>query len=112
MHGQDHQKEPLSLRGWALQERLLSRRVLIFRPEQISWDCCSCSINSAGPLNYFDGFRSDSPGRLREYTPGCRKLYWNTLLEHYSRKELSRPSDKLKALSGLANLIWEESMSK
>jgi len=112
MPGRGHQKELLNLRAWALQERLLSRRVLIFRHDQISWDCCSSSINSAGPLNYFDGFSSDSPGRLKEYTSRCRKSYWNMLIECYSRRRHSRPSDKLKALSGLANLVWEQSMSK
>ena len=68
MYGRSHSREPLSTRGWALQERVLSPRVLMYRPNQISWDCCCSSINSYGPLNYFDGLFSDSPGRWEQYT--------------------------------------------
>jgi hypothetical protein len=41
-------EEPLQLRGWALQERLLSRRVLHFTEQELIWECleedkCECS---------------------------------------------------------------------
>ncbi|KAF2805628.1 uncharacterized protein BDZ99DRAFT_540174, partial [Mytilinidion resinicola] len=32
---------PLFSRAWALQERLLARRVLHFGPEELVWECCS-----------------------------------------------------------------------
>lgn len=40
--------EPLQLRGWALQERLLSRRILHFTEHELIWECledqdCECS---------------------------------------------------------------------
>jgi hypothetical protein len=41
-------EEPLNMRAWAFQERLLSRRVVIYRQNQISWDCHTTSHNSRG----------------------------------------------------------------
>lgn len=54
-------KGPVNERGWVLQERLMSPRVLHFCQDQISWECqgirghCSfvaCEIKPAGLLDY------------------------------------------------------------
>lgn len=34
-----HEREPLNLRGWAMQERLLSPRLLIFGKYEVTWQC-------------------------------------------------------------------------
>ena len=46
---------PLMRRGWAFQEKLLSKRYLCFGDKEILWECCedvacSCSVTS-GPFN-------------------------------------------------------------
>ncbi|PTD02123.1 hypothetical protein HYE67_000224 [Fusarium culmorum] len=40
---------PLSKRGWALQERLLSRRVLHFAENMILWECHDCRATELDP---------------------------------------------------------------
>jgi hypothetical protein len=110
--------EPLNTRGWTFQERILSHRVVLFYKDQLSWDCTSTLINSNGPLNPHIRYNQDSPGRYSDYvvsralTDNCEKTrlkedsdYWRTLVEFYSHRQLTDTSDKLKAISGIAQLI-------
>jgi hypothetical protein len=110
--------EPLNTRGWTFQERLLSPRNVVFYKDQISWDCTSTLINSNGPLNPLINYNVDSPGRYSDYiainehafsieaTERYKYMaYWRTLIEFYSRRELTNTNDKLKAIVGLAQLI-------
>src|ERR1700712_4686371 len=41
-------KYPLNRRAWAFQERLLSRRILHFAPEQLFWDCQHSFLSENG----------------------------------------------------------------
>lgn len=50
-----HYEQPLELftRGWVLQERLLSRRLLTFAPQELIWEClegvdCECTVLAEG----------------------------------------------------------------
>lgn len=40
--------EPLYKRGWTLQERILSRRVLIYNSDQIAWECQTAEMTESG----------------------------------------------------------------
>jgi len=119
--GDSRINEPLNTRGWTFQERILSRRVVLFYKDQLSWDCTSTLINSNGPLNPHIRYNQDSPGRYSDYvvsralTDNSEKTrlkedsdYWRNLVEFYSRRQLTDTSDKLKAISGLAQLIKSE----
>lgn len=43
---------PLNTRGWVMQERLLSRRILHFGASMIYWECCGRSASELNPLGY------------------------------------------------------------
>lgn len=107
-HGRDRILEPLNTRGWTYQERILSPRVVVFYKDQISWDCSSTLINSNGPLNPLLTQNVDSPGRFSDYVATGESVdnieasetakymaYWRTLIEFYSRRNLTNAQDKL-----------------
>jgi hypothetical protein len=105
--------EPLSQYGWALQERYLSPRILHFCSTQLMFECY-------GHFATEDGFRMQGridtlhqdtkPERTKQKLsgePGGRRL-WQDILQNYCRRTLSRPSDKLPALSNLARIVQEQ----
>lgn len=128
------QKEssPLSRRAWALQERELSPRILWFFKHMLGFECREIWATEAEPrgqAHLFDAFgvRDRSLGLgMRKWpsksqiesvgipssmpasesnTLGEIYLSWRTTVEEYSSRELTRASDKLPALSGLAHMV-------
>ena len=101
----------LASRGWTLQERLLSRRILHYGRNEIFWSCQEAIWSGSGigadpSIQLFlknnisdaqiseDGFKS------------CRYAEWYETLSHYTAsRELTKRSDKLPALSGIASSI-------
>jgi hypothetical protein len=95
----------LAQRGWVLQERLLSARVLYFGCESMYFECSTnVRIDSCHyPLEELsmEGIEKSALQKL-EYGPGSIQD-WMLTAKVYSRTELTRPIDKLPALSGLAS---------
>ncbi|KAI8965116.1 heterokaryon incompatibility protein-domain-containing protein [Daldinia sp. FL1419] len=61
---------PLNTRGWVMQERLLSRRILHFGAEAIYWECCGRSASELNPHGYsYKRFPKDFEDN---YTPDLR----------------------------------------
>jgi hypothetical protein len=98
----------LSRRGWVLQERLCSRRLLSFRKDRIVWECNQRRYSdiSHHRLLLVPELHNTVPKRRIE---SFRKVpereilaYWYDLLQTYSKCKLTISSDKLPALSGLA----------
>ncbi|KAH7391372.1 heterokaryon incompatibility protein-domain-containing protein [Cadophora sp. MPI-SDFR-AT-0126] len=87
---------PLYKRGWALQERILSRRILLFCRDGVYWDC-----ESSRDSEPFPKLASRGGGRLKR---NCVDRDWQSILQHYACRSLTRASDKLPALSGVAML--------
>ena len=92
--------EPLTSRGWALQERYLSRRTLHFGRHQMFFECethfeaeDSCSVQR------FQRRRPDCPASRASSISGYE---WSYVVEEYTRRNLTIPEDKLPALAGLA----------
>ena len=77
---------PLHDRAWALQERLLARRIVAFMPGGITWDCKGMKIDECGHHRSFWLFENQS---------------WYTLLESYTSKAITYPSDRIEALQGV-----------
>lgn len=113
--------EPLTKRGWVVQERLLPRRVLHFGSKQVFWEChegarcethpktVDCSTvpeNDEDEVSEPDHAWKDLIGA--PYRPRCKddisQLFsdWYSLQQLYSNCNLTVPSDKLVALSGIA----------
>ncbi|KAI3327281.1 HET-domain-containing protein [Xylariaceae sp. AK1471] len=125
-------REPLTKRGWVMQERLLAPRVLLeyntytsqFGSKQVFWECheticcethprtvdCSTSTGTTKPAvasvsRHAWKELADSPCRsLGSSVKDTSQLFadWYSIQELYSRCNLTVPSDKLVAISGLA----------
>jgi len=108
---------PLNQRGWVLQERLLSPRVLHFSADQVFWECrenYACeSFPKTIPTIFRHGWVSEDvyirdlvPGKLsswyRDKEEAMKDKLWSRVIEAYSKTNLTYPTDKLIALSGIA----------
>lgn len=113
------ERGPVSRRGWCLQERELSPRVLHFTRDRMLWECRECMAEEdkremaskaqaaekraahLSSLRVMDdqGLHtvSSTQNRLLTHIPK-----WDVLAEAYSRRRLSVQVDKLLAISGLA----------
>lgn len=115
--------EPTDLRGWTLQETLLSRRLLVRGTAQISWQCTASRWNQSGtvetasptmdrifpcpPLTYCLSHRVQEDDKSLETRPlgNLVPQVWQDLVSNYSRRRLSLSKDKLPAISGLARWL-------
>lgn len=106
---------PLSSRGWVVQERLLSPRVLHFTQNQIMWECEECpSLHEALPHGILGtGKPFDThllPFSLHCFPGGkphsCQKerfSHWNNIVQKYSGCLLTYPDkDKVVAFAAIA----------
>ncbi|KAK8205602.1 hypothetical protein M8818_004778 [Zalaria obscura] len=123
---------PLNQRAWVFQERLLSPRVIHFGQIQLLWECHElgaaelCPSGLSFPLfgqysklnpglldnPYIEDLRFGPPAplSLRDSSPTDsyeRSPYnaWASLVESYSRGDLTKPEDKLPAASGVAKIF-------
>lgn len=111
-------------RGWVLQERLLSPRVVFFGANEVSWECMSGEACSCEPIL--------SPYKVQKYSPRepmnpkaafcqasgkvCEELHmnderlpaaWHNVVNAYTGLRLSRATDVFPALAGLARQVKE-----
>lgn len=91
-------KAPLSVRGWAFQERFLSARTLHFTGEQIFCECRSGIINELLP----NGIPRAQISRFKFPHDRENMKSWFQAVVLYSRTSLTFSTDKLVALSGIA----------
>ncbi|KAL1792884.1 hypothetical protein ACET3X_009391 [Alternaria dauci] len=120
--------EPLSSRGWTLQERLLPSRVVHYAKDQIYFQC-DCTVQSEDgfklPNKFFNldllidthmipfkdhGVTEDSMSFIPGHQPTPQNYGrwdggWLSLIQNYSLRELTKRPDKLPALSGLARML-------
>jgi hypothetical protein len=125
----DWQGEPLYNRGWVLQEEVLSTRALIFGHRQMLWRCIRDDLNEKVPykapkagsvpagltaglkgLDTLEGLRIwlHNPAAVRNSPWRHRYSHfnsWYSMVERYCTRKLTYQTDKLPALSGLANLM-------
>jgi hypothetical protein len=123
---------PLFNRAWIVQERLLTRRVLHFGKDQVFWECRTdnyCEMfpdglpallrDSSTYLSKFiyDDFKSAAGshdmrcGRLQHVRDrdSTDKIdaFWERLVTRYSRYALTKGTDKLVALAGMVQNMWQ-----
>lgn len=135
-------------RGWCFQELILSRRLLHFCKNKIYFECraiiaseenelsqralpssismdnsatlCLLPLDAASPRSPFkENFQGKMP--LLSLREALER--WETIVQQYSRRQLTFPLDKLPALSGLASQyarltnhtylagIWQEELA-
>ena len=130
-------RSTISQRAWTLQERLVSSRVLYFTREQLLWHCREhewaedyvhnsfrshdeVSLGWQKAKNYIDRDLYDAYWRSRSsdpaYQPDFDSNYaaeiWYKCISDYTTRFLSRSSDKLAALAGLAAKYAQPEMGR
>ena len=121
-------KKPLMKRGWVFQERLLTQRVLHFGADQLLWECAThdaCEafphglppwLHTRGQTNFkdvvafqsalghsYDSVSTANPSPSTSKSMESDTFYsWCDIIESYSRTRLTKSTDKLVALAGIA----------
>lgn len=123
MWGRELLRAPLNRRAWVLQERLLAPRILHFCRHELLWECCEKEASESYPIEIPPrGWRS-APN-LKRLEPssqlvrdareaaglGVDPMYlkhqvWWHIVESYSKCLLTRTTDKLVAISGVAKYM-------
>ncbi|KAF2971192.1 hypothetical protein GQX73_g2406 [Xylaria multiplex] len=127
-HGADIiTSEPLSSRAWCLQERCLARRMIHYGNLQTSWECAELRASEDGDAIFEEGdqlsrilqtanagisvfgdvvrstWNSDVAPRRRDsvlkYSDWCR------LVSQYSARDITKDTDRLPALLGIASAL-------
>jgi hypothetical protein len=121
------EKQPLSKRGWALQEKALARRTVHFLRDEALFVCrtspiCECGHCPNDPFYRPRKLVTDvkfSPPRIT-----FSAAAWMPLVQDFTKRSLSRADDALPALSGIAQRelslspgryfagIWERDIAK
>ncbi|KPM43186.1 hypothetical protein AK830_g3361 [Neonectria ditissima] len=105
---------PLMKRGWVLQERLLSRRNLHFKQDQVAWECrggTSCET-FPGQLPFKEVPRPLKHRFSQALYGGHRDAKiladaWDLTVSRYTACKLSYSTDKLIAFGGIASTFSE-----
>jgi hypothetical protein len=115
--------EPLSTRAWTFQERHLARRTLFFNTDHMFWECQALIADESGEripredniLGMAKDVYSTLPVEKRiseslsctQFVREKRFTSWNTLISGYLGMNLTKESDRLPALTGLATTIGD-----
>ena len=129
---------PVFERAWVFQERLLAPRTIVFHHEELVWECakatwCECGeINSSstpGATGFDELYLKGRLTRLNfnadgiVYSKEHMFSFWMDVVERYSLLNLTKESDRLPALAGLAQRLsrrfscrylagmWEEDLA-
>ena len=116
---EDKEKPILETQGWALQEALLSRRLLNCGTDELSWSCMEATCSERVPEEVdsrttnkwqhavrcvlgtsFSGYQNSDHVNA-EILFG----YWLDVVSDFSRRKLSKPADKLAAIAGVQGAI-------
>ncbi|KAK0706852.1 hypothetical protein B0T26DRAFT_476699 [Lasiosphaeria miniovina] len=106
---------PPQKRGWALQERLLSRRILHFSSRQLVWECNALVASESFSLGVPQTWKSQRTARRLDISRGNHRWrrgkdeifleIWGDIVERYTAMYLTYRSDLLPALSGVAKYL-------
>lgn len=113
---------PLQKRGWALQEHILSRRVIQYTSDELVWHCRTARATEAHPtlktsprrglqrMYFLDPAVLPPRSEIDMATHNDLWEYWSLVVQNYSTRKLTRESDKLVALSGVADALSASGM--
>ena len=98
---------PLNQRAWVVQERLLSRRVLHFSNQQIFWECHELNACETFPKGLEPMVPDISIGFKNLHTACTSEMrlapQWERVTRAYTRAALTKTTDKIIALAGIAD---------
>lgn len=128
--------EPIDERGWTLQERLMSSRIIEFGSRQTRWICPETGSSGGFSLEGFtDGWKRDvnysskrrtealeniritsstidfygrpRNSQFKEYSKAMQ--HWEKICETFTERALTISSDRALAISGIAQIFAESS---
>ena len=107
--------QPINMRAWTLEERLLSNRKIMFFEDRVAWECRDISLYESGEIdNMADDLRlPDAIHDGRKFKADAEHKLWTTHTEWtknvkwYCQRDLTKPIDKLRAIGGIAQKYHE-----
>ncbi|KAH6637396.1 heterokaryon incompatibility protein-domain-containing protein [Boeremia exigua] len=105
---------PLLGRAWALQERLLAKRMVHFTCKELIWECrssvdCECgdlqNPETSGQFGIGKSLKTEYARIIRHGNSNERLSFWQTVSTQFSLRCITRPSDRPPALSSIAKQI-------
>ncbi|OAL03500.1 HET-domain-containing protein [Phaeosphaeriaceae sp. SRC1lsM3a] len=113
--------QPLDSRAWALQENLLSSRVLEFTSAVTRFYCATSCMQKENSVRYkTDGLLSRRGGystwQIGHIFPtqfadlDSANRYWWDIVRFYTHRKLSVPADRPLAISGLAERLYAQTV--
>jgi len=102
---------PAMNRAWIFQEWVLAPRALLFGKKELFWQCqemhgtetCPAIRPEEKEINLASSSFRKNWRAIKEMTAAQRWELWNLVIEQYSAKEITKSSDKLVAVAGLAS---------
>ena len=106
-------RSPLADRAWTVQELLLAPRVLFFGEKQLFWECHELQACESWPAGFVGitrliRLRPKSilgSGSAKEKSRLDIHNDWMSIVHSYTVRKLTKPGDKLIALSGIAQVV-------
>ena len=103
---------PLNRRGWVVQERLLSHRVLHIGKHQLFWRCdhhmaCETFPKEIPNAHRYTVFTTSTDLEKSQYLKYLKIGAWFDVVEAYSKCDLTKESDRLIAMSGIARTFGD-----
>lgn len=116
-------KDALERRGWALQEKALSRRMLLFGSMQMSFICLDKISNEDGTVSpsfarptkrHAIPMSLEVIGSNQNHLQRTKYAFyrWYTYLEEYSLREIGQSADKFTAIAAIAQSVQECTQSR
>ena len=118
--------EPLSTRAWCLQERYLPRRMLLVGKDQMYWECSEMIASEDGDCvprdgDHFEQIKKTAAidlsitgisGRSPGETTDINYFDWYETVKEYAQRHITKGSDRLPALGGLARALYGATSDK
>ncbi|KAJ4111348.1 hypothetical protein NW768_011925 [Fusarium equiseti] len=99
--------EPLTQRGWTLQEKILSTRLLSLSASEMVWTCKERIICECGSrLNHQREFGGTPLSQISRRSEAFN--FWHKVVENYAKRKLTRSEDKLPAISAIAAIVQKK----
>ena len=92
----DPMRSPLSRRGWATQEWILSRRIVHFLKDGMVWGCKTIGMDERGVDD------NDTNAHYRHLHLSTERSNWVRIMCEHSGRKFTYPTDTLISLDGLA----------
>jgi hypothetical protein len=107
--------DPLDRRAWAFQEQRRAVRLLRYSTTELKWDCrtksgCECESVHLKGLDLDIIFGKYCVSDIN-HSPVTDFGSWQTMLKSYTERRLTRQSDRLPALSGIAAAVQKRTSS-